>query len=103
MGYIVGMENNIMHPPATNVRQLHWDPDRREYSGEISSTHGFGRVYADACDEGLTLVSNKTGRSVVFAVQHVERDAEGDTLYWVLIPASREDRGLDVTVILFND
>lgn len=62
----------------------------------------FERVYDDACDEGLTVVSHHTGREVVYGVEHVERDPEGDLLFWKLRPASPRERDLP-TITIFND
>jgi len=89
-----------LKPAPVSTRQLTWDPQTREYVGEISSTHGFGRVYDDACDEGLTLVSGRTGNEEVFVVIDEVRDAEGDTQYWVLRPVNPN---LDAALRLFND
>ena len=62
----------------------------------------FGRVYPDACDEGLTVISDRSGREVVFAIDHEERDADGDLLWWVLEPV--EGEGLaGYRVQIFND
>jgi hypothetical protein len=90
----------ILTPCPVSTRQLTWLPDTRQYVGEASSTHGFGRVYDDACDVGLTLVSATSGRRVVFVIHDVETDADGDVRSWTLIPA---DRSVDATVLLFND
>ena len=89
-----------MKPAPVSTRQLTWDPTNRQYTGEMSSTRGFGRVYDDACDEGLTLVSARTGNEEVFVVVDEDRDAEGDTRFWTLKPVNRS---LDATLILFND
>ena len=37
-----------------------------------------GRVYDDACDEGFTIISEKTGEGAVFAFHKDEEDVEGD-------------------------
>jgi len=89
-----------LNPNPVSTAQLTWNPDAREYVGEISSTHGFGRVWIDSCDEGLTLVSKRTGEHATFVVCHTERDIDGDVAYWILEAA---DRSVDVTVRLFND
>lgn len=95
-------ETKILRPKPVSTRQLTWDSQHQEYVGEISSTYGFGQVYTDACDEGLTLVSAKTGHEVVFVVEHEERDdLENEILFWVLRPATKIDR--HVRVRLFND
>jgi hypothetical protein len=96
-------ETNLLHPPATSSAQLTWEPSSAEYVGEASSTHGLGRVYADACDEGLTLVSATTLRSVVLVVTHEERDSEGDTLFWLLEPVRSAWVQRPFRVRLFND
>jgi hypothetical protein len=97
-------ETNLLQPPATSSRQLTWEPSRAEYVGEVSSTRGFGRVYADACDEGLTLVSATTGHSVVLVVTHEERDTvENETLFWLLEPVRTAQVKAPFRVRLFND
>lgn len=62
----------------------------------------FGRVYDDACDVGLTIVSRRTGREVVFAVDREFRDREGELLWVELVPANLSERGL-CRVRLYND
>lgn len=62
----------------------------------------FGQVWNDSCDEGLTVVSARTGREVVFVVNHVET-RDGDLLYWNLIPAKRGDVAGHCTVRIYND
>jgi hypothetical protein len=42
-----------------------------------------GRVYDDACDEGFSIVSAKTGKIAVFALYNHEEDAEGDLVSWI--------------------
>lgn len=96
------MTRSILHPAPISTRQLTWYPESRTFVGEISSTNGFGRVYADACDEGLTLVSATTGREVVFAVTRTIRDAEGDVVEWVLENVNRDWLN-NATIRLFND
>lgn len=93
----------ILRPARISTRQFTYDAQARKFIGEISSTHGFGRVYDDAADEGLTLVSCRTGAEVVFAVWEERRDdAENEITSWVLRPVGRPD--LDgATLVLFND
>jgi hypothetical protein len=42
-----------------------------------------GRVYDDACDEGFSIVSAKTGKIAVFALYNHEEDKEGDLVSWI--------------------
>lgn len=99
----------ILHPPATPTTQLSYDPESRQYVGEISSTNGFGQVYDDACDVGMTLVSTRTGNEIVFVVHQTHIDAEGDTTHWTLRPAQgtaeceADFPGGPRSVLLFND
>ena len=92
----------ILHPPQTSTRQLHYERADGRFIGEISSTHGFGRVYDDACDEGITLVNPETGREAVFVVDRTEaRDGEIVAWHLVLVPGQRVLQG--ITLTLFND
>lgn len=65
-----------------STRGMFVHPDKT-LSADISDLSGggakqvFGRIYADACDEGLTLVSHKTGQEVRMAVSRTVRDNEG--------------------------
>lgn len=95
------METNLLHPVATATSQLSWDGPTRTYTGEISSTNGFGRVYNDAIDEGMTLINRKTGREVVVVVDHILYSDDGELLSWDLKPAKASDP--QFMVILFND
>ena len=61
----------------------------------------FERVYDDACDEGLTVHSEKTGFDVVFALENVVRDNENDVLYWELISVTPGNVGHKMKI--FND
>lgn len=70
---------------------------------ELSTVGRLGRVYDDACDVGLTVVSQRTGRKVVYSVQREHRDArEGELLWLDLTPANPAERNLPL-VRLFND
>lgn len=95
----------ILKPSPISTRRFFYQKDAGLLTAEISDFgpgFGFGQVYDDACDEGMTLVSHKTGREVVFAVEHIERDCEGDLLYWDLRPAERGAWGCG-TVRIYND
>lgn len=52
-------------------------------ASELSRTFRLGRVYDDACDEGFTIISEKTGKGAVFALHEIERDREGDLVSWI--------------------
>lgn len=94
----------VLQPTPVSTRQFSFDQTTQTFTAEVSDLgrdFRFGRVYDDACDAGLTLVSARSGSQIVFCVEHEERDSEGDLLYWVLRPVSRQYRHL--TVRLYND
>jgi hypothetical protein len=90
-----------LRPCPVSAAQFTWCPEERMFVAEASTFgRGLGRVYADACDEGLTLVSRYPGRSdVVFVVERIE-SRDGDALWWDLVPVNG-DPGF--TVRIFND
>lgn len=88
----------ILKPAPVSTRQFAYDDATRTFSADMSDTHGLGRVYDDACDDGLTLVSSRTCSERVFIVQSVERDAEGDVTRWLLSSVEGGYR-----MILWND
>lgn len=61
----------------------------------------FERVYDDAADEGLTVHSARTGLDVVFALENVVRDNDGDILYWELLSVTPGNTGHKMKI--FND
>lgn len=94
----------ILKPAPVSTRRFSVAKDGTLVA-EISDLNGYGRVYDDACDVGLTLVSHKTGRQIVFVVEHQERDREWELLFEDLLPADlrvrREMPNLKVRI--FND
>lgn len=63
----------------------------------------FERVWDDACDVGLTVVSAMNGRETVYAVEHEERH-DGDILYWDLRPVARVNPLLPAPAVrVYND
>lgn len=65
------------------------------------------RIYPDACDEGFHLVSEKTGKVLLFVYEQAEKDAEGDVQAFVFVPdpyAVRKNPALaGVTLHILND
>lgn len=94
----------ILRPVQVSSRQFSWFNDKRMYVAEISDLGGrFGRVYDDACDVGLTVVSQYDERDeIVFVVDHTEVK-DGDTLWWDLKPAKPSDKNCGFTLRVFND
>jgi len=94
----------LLRPNPVSVDLFMWDTPTQKYVAEASDLGltGFGRVYDDGCDVGLTLVSTKApGTEIVFAVE-VEATEDDDILWWDLIPAQGQMPCL-FTVRVFND
>jgi hypothetical protein len=102
---------SILTPPAVNTREFTFVRENgvdllvTEHSDLQARGIDFGRVYNDACDVGLTIVSQRTGRKVVYAISHTQRDIEGDLMWWDLTPApyQRNVPEHTLTVRIFND
>ena len=92
----------LLRPAPVPIRQFTWLPAERLFVGEISSTHGLGRVWDDSCDEGLTIVAT-SGNEVVFAVEKTLRNDEGEMTGWELRPAVRTGPNADLRLLLLND
>jgi hypothetical protein len=88
----------LLKPAPVSTEQFTYNAQTRMFTAEISSTNGLDRVYTDRVYNGLTLVSSRTLRQIVFVVQSVERSAENEILYWRL--ASLEG---NYKMLLFND
>lgn len=91
----------ILRPPS--VCSSHFSMVEGALVAEVSDLgprFSMGRVYDDAADEGLTVVSKRTGAEVVFAVErYVER--EGETLAWELVSVTPGSKGHKM--VLYND
>lgn len=93
----------ILRPTPVSTKQLMWFSDEHKFLADISDLgpqFKLGRVYDDACDEGLTLVSEWTGKEIVFAMHEELKNEEGDVEGWEFKPVSNS---VNLTIILFND
>lgn len=93
----------ILRPTAVSTEKFSYHGS--VFTCEISDLgpgFQFGRVYDDACDEGLTLVSHRTGREVVYVVNH-QQYKEGELVAWELIPAKPSDRPRCGSIVIYND
>ena len=73
------------------------------FSAEASDLRGtrLGRVYDDACDEGFTIVSEKTGKSAVFAAADEIIHNGGELSGWSFVCVTP---GLThLKAVIFND
>lgn len=88
-------------PVPISTERFHFHRDEMMFSAEMSDLTGeqVRRVWDGSVR--LTLVSHKTGRSVVFALAREVKDREGELLFSEFKPL-REQR-VAVTVRLYND
>lgn len=99
--------SNILHSTPIRSSAFHYNKQTKTLTAEMSDL-GTGRkwyrVYDDACDAGITIISDHTGREVVFVITYTATDRDGDTLHWLLKPAKKY-QGVDeeLQVIIFND
>ena len=95
----------ILKPTRVSSDLFRYQGRERQFVTQISDlgpNFTFGRVYDDAMDVGLTLISARTGDELVFAMVEEQKDAEGDLVAWRLVPADRKKRKL-CDMIIFND
>jgi len=79
------------------------DPSRKTKARSLV----FHQVYPDACDEGMTLVSARTGEEVDYVVIEQERAVDGELESWTLVPTKqalkRVPRARGTKIIIWND
>ena len=82
------------------------------FSQELSTLSGgrqnkevFHRLYADACDDGLQLISHKTANVCTFYINRTHRQS-GDITHWELLATPESVRKLPhmdkVKIIIWN-
>lgn len=94
-----------------STNQFCMNIETKTFSAEISSLGGnvFERVYADACDLGLTLVSCLSGKHSDWVVNDIEYAADdgGDLVCWTLVPMAaslvRSPKLAGWKIKIFND
>ncbi len=92
-----------------STSRFSYSRDDRTFVAEMSDfgrLNVFHQIYPDSCDEGLTLISAKTGAEVDYIVTHTEVD-DGDTLFWLLEPTKQSCRWVPAArqtkIKIFND
>ena len=93
--------------------QFHWSPDLGLFSQELSSLgvrptqNAFHQLFPDACDQGITLISQITNKQAHYYVVSADVDNEGETHGWNLLPTSetlrRMPRLKNTKVLIIND
>ena len=97
----------VLHPVAVPANLFTWQGNHgtAEHStlfGPLREGRSFGRVYDDACDEGLTVIG--TREEIVFAVNGTNSN-EGEILGWELCSISRKTGRPDgrFSLLVIND
>lgn len=63
----------------------------------------FHQVYVDAIDDGLAIVSDRTGVTVSYAVDETIRNADQDIVKWVLVPINPDKtKARGTSVVIYN-
>ena len=96
-------------PKTVSTAKFDVSKESKSMIAEISELGGnvFGQIYADACDEGVHLFNNNTGRTTSWVVSGINRNNDNDLLYWKLVPTKTSlDRFPELkgwTLTIFND
>jgi len=94
--------------PVESNRFTFFKP-KNEFVADISDLGAFRfqRLYDDAADVGLALLSSKTGKIALFYLQCEHTNGDGDITHWTLFPtkeAIKKNPGLAfVTMTIYND
>lgn len=94
-----------------NTSKLTWVRQSRSFVAEASDLHSCDephRIYQDAADIGLVLVSAETGREATYVMNlEPNKDAEGEIVSWEFQVTPETVRKLpqlrDTKVIIYND
>lgn len=100
-----------LNPPELTLERFHYDPKTGVLSAEDSQLRNqsfdghyrwLGRLYDDACDEGIAIRSTKTGKVVRFYLHSTERNRDNDITCWNFFPEDATKTGIR-SVVIFND
>lgn len=95
-----------------NTNQFSHDKENKKFVAEVSSLgrFKFKQVYPDAADEGIELISERTGCISLWVVTdriHEEKGNYGAIMIWHLAPTPETIRKYprlkDYIMIIFND
>lgn len=93
----------ILTPTRVSTERFTYDPASRIFVAEASDLPRLSPVYDDACDFGLTLVSAKTGKEVVFQEERNVYDGEGELVATVLGPVNARELAPGTEIHILND
>lgn len=91
--------------PTFHSRDFGWREAGRTLVGEVSTIQRttqrlFGQVFDDAIDQGFAIVSHRTGKTLTFVVDKIDRNSEGEIQGWWLKPLNSI---LQFKVFVIND
>lgn len=96
------MNQSQIIAPAVSSRAFVYRKETKCFIGELSEVK-LGQVWNDSCDEGVAVVSAKTGKSEAFYVHAKEYNSEAELLSLILLPVNHALKAAGVTMCLFND
>lgn len=77
-----------------NTNHFTIDPHNKLFITEASDLSGgretdiWDSLYPDACDIGLKLISDRTGKEAHFYLVETKRDVDNDVVEWELLPTT---------------
>jgi len=93
--------------PELSTKQFTYNPATKTFVCEASDLRGFEprRIYDDACDIGFYLVSEKTGKKILFCEVGPTRDEDDDLVSFNFSAHCYEnpEHCMDLKLIVFND
>jgi hypothetical protein len=77
------------------------------FISDFGKNFRFEQIYPDACDQGVLVVSEKTGKVAKYAVERELIDGEGELQGWQLAPTRETVRQLPSlagkSLMIYND
>lgn len=93
----------MLRPSRISTSLLTYDKAENLFVAEDSDLPSRpDRVWLDSCDVGYTLVSHRTGREIVYALNTIVQNRDQEIMYWDYRPAEDRNNALP-TLRIFND
>ena len=92
-----------------NSKMFYFVKDENMFIGEMSDFQNqnlFNQLYDDACDCGMVIKSNKTGKEVTFYLSETVYDSENCITHWTFLPVvdkNTPEGAKNTKVVVFND
>ena len=91
-----------LNPTPFSSKHFRYDPKTFTLScfiSDLDKTWPLSRLYDDAADVGIAILSEKTGVIETFYLDRIDEDSEGDIRAWELSHLGGET----YKVVIFND